>query len=84
MALGTKTALSKMAMGIRTEAGDGAAAAIGAVIERTPKAAGLLEKQAVTDFFGNGGTVPAKGPANFFKGSRVIKQGFDGKTFFKR
>ena len=84
MALGTKATLSKMAIRIGTEAGDGAAAAIGAVIERTSKAAGLLEKQMVTNFFRNGGTVPAKGSANFFKGSRVIKQGFDSKTFFKR
>jgi len=73
MAPGTKAALSKMAMGIGTKAGDGAAAAIGAVVERSAKAAGLLEKQVITDFFGDGGTVPAKGSANFFKGSRVIK-----------
>lgn len=84
MALGTKAALSKTAMGIGTEAGDGAAEAIGAVIEGAAKAAGFLEKQVVTDFFGNGGTVPPKGSGNLFKGSRVIKQGFDGKTFFKR
>lgn len=84
MALGTKAALPKMAIRIGTEAGDGAAAAAGAVIERPSKAAGLLEKQVVTDFFRNSGTVPAKGSANFFKGSRVVKQGFDGKTFFKR
>lgn len=83
MALGTKAALSKTAIGIGTEAGDVAAAAIGAVIERAAKAAGLLEKQVVTDFFRNGGTVPAKGSANFFKRSRVIKEGFDRKTFFK-
>lgn len=84
MALGTKAALFKTTIGIGTEAGDGTAAAIGAVIERTTKAAGFLEKQVITDFFGNSGTVPAKGSANFLKGSRMIKQGFDGKTFFKR
>ena len=52
MAPGTKAALSKTAMGIGTEAGDGAAEAIGAVIEGAAKAAGFLEKQVVTDFFG--------------------------------
>ena len=83
MALGTKAALCKTAKRIGTETGDGAAAAIGAVIERTAKTTSLLEKQVVTDFFGNGGTVPSKCSANFFKGSRVIKQGFDSKTFFK-
>lgn len=83
MAPGTKAALFKTAVRIGTEAGDGAAAAVGAVIERASKAAGLLEKQVVTDFLGNGGTVPAKDSANFFKGSRIIKQGFDSKTFFK-
>ena len=83
MALGTKAALPKTAIGIGTEAGDGAAAAVGAVIERAAKAAGLLEKQVAADFFGNGGTVPAKGSGNFLKGSRVVKQGFDSKTFFK-
>lgn len=84
MALGTKAALSKTAVGIGAEAGDGTAVAVGTVIERASKAAGLLEKQVVADFLGNGGTIPAKGPANFFKGSRIIKQVFDGKTFFKR
>ncbi len=84
MALGTKAALSKTAVGIGAEAGDGTAVAVGTVIERASKAAGLLEKQVVADFLGNGGTIPAKGPANFFKGSRIIKQGFDSKTFFKR
>lgn len=83
MAPGTKTALCKTANGIGTEAGDGAAAAIGAVIERAAKAAGLLEKQVITDFFGNSGTVPSKCSANFLKGSRVIKEGFNSKTFFK-
>lgn len=84
MAPGAKAALFKTAVGIGTESGDGTAGAIGAVIEGASKAAGLLEKQVVTDFFGNGGTVALKGSGNFFKGSRVIKQGFDGKTFFKR
>ena len=59
MALGTKAALSKTAMGIGTETGDGAAAAIGAVIERASKAAGLLEEHMVADFLGNGGTIPS-------------------------
>ena len=83
MALGTKAALCKTAIGIGTEAGDRTVTAIGAVIERASKAAGLLEKQVVTDFFGNGGTVAAEGSADFFKGSRVIQEGFDCKTFFK-
>ena len=83
MTFGTKTALFKTANRIGTETGDGAAAAIGAVIEGSTKAAGLLEKQVITDFFRNSGTVPAKGSANFFKGSRVIKEGFDSKSFFK-
>lgn len=83
MALGTKAALFKTAGGVRAKTGDRTVTAVGAVIERASKTAGLLEKQVVTDFFGNGGTVPAKGSANFFKGSRIIKQGFDSKTFFK-
>ena len=83
MALGTKAALSKMAIRMGTEAGDGTAAAIGAVIERASKATGLLKKHMSADLFGNGGAVPAEGSANFFKGSRVIKQGFNSKTFFK-
>lgn len=81
MALGTKAALSKTAIGIGTEAGDGAAAAVGAVIERAAKAAGLLEKQVVADFFGNGSTVPSQGPAYFLKGSRAIKHEFDSGAF---
>ena len=84
MAFGTKAALFKPAGGVRTKARDGTVTAVGTVIERAAKAAGLLEKQVVTDFFGNGGTIPAKGSANFLKGSRVIKEGFDSKTFFKR
>ena len=78
MALGTKAALSKMAIRMGTEAGDGTA-----VIERASKATGLLKKHMSADLFGNGGAVPAEGSANFFKGSRVIKQGFNSKTFFK-
>lgn len=84
MAFGAKAALFKTAVRIGAEAGDGAAATIGAVIEGAAKGAGLLEKHMSADLFGNGGTVPSKGSANFFKGCRVVKEGFDGKTFFKR
>lgn len=81
MAPGTKAALFETAVRIGTEAGDEAGAAVGAVIERTSKAASLLEKQVVTDFFGNGGTVPSKGTADFLKGSRIVKHEFDSNAF---
>lgn len=81
MAPGTKAALFEMAVRIGAETGDGAAAAIGAVIERTSKAAGLLEKHMITDFLGNGGTIPPKGTADFLKGSRIIKHEFDRNAF---
>ena len=83
MALGTKAALFKTTGGVRTKAGDRTVTPVGAVIERASKAAGLLEKHMVADFLGNGGTVAAEGSADFFKGSRVIQEGFDSKTFFK-
>lgn len=51
----------------------GTAATIGAVIERTAKAAGLLEKHMVTDLFGSGGAVPSRSPADLLKRSRIIK-----------
>lgn len=81
MTPGTQAAFFEMAVRIGTETGDGAAAAVGAVIERTPKAAGLLEKQVVADFLGKGGTVPSKGTADFLKGSRIIKHEFDSNAF---
>lgn len=81
MALGTKTAFSKTAIRIGTEAGDGTVTSISAVIEGTSKAAGLLGKHMAADFFGNGGTVPSQGSAYFLKGSRVIKHEFDGNAF---
>lgn len=83
MAPGTKAALSKAAAGIGAEAGDRAVTPVGTVIERTAKAAGLLEEHMVADFLGNGGAVPSQSPADFLKGSRVIKHGSDSKTFFK-
>ena len=73
-----------MAIGIGTEAGDRTAASVGTVIERASETAGLLEKQVVADFFGNGGTIPSESPADLLKGSRVIKRGVDRKMFFKR
>lgn len=81
MALGTKAALCKTAIGIGTEAGDRTVTAIGAVIERASKAAGFLENQMVAYFFRNGGTIPSESPANPLKGSRMIEHGFDSNTF---
>lgn len=83
MASGTKAALFKTATGIGAEPGDGAVTPVGTVIERTAKAAGLLEKHMTADFLGNGGAVPSQSPADLLKGSRVVKQGFDSNTFFK-
>ena len=81
MTLGTKAALFKAAGRVRTEAGDGTVTPVGAVIEGTPKTAGFPEKHMVTDFLGNGSTIPSQSPADFLKGSRMVKQGFDGNPF---
>lgn len=84
MALGTKIALFETTGGDRTKAGERTVTPVGAVIERASKAAGLLEKYMVADFFGNSGTIPFQSPTDLLKGNRVIKQGFNSKTFFKR
>lgn len=81
MAFGTKASLFKPAGFVRTEAGDETTASSGTVIERASKAAGLLEKHMAPYFFGNGGTIPFQSSANGFKGSRLVKHGFDGATF---
>lgn len=80
MAHGTKAALSKTAIGIRTEAGGRTVTSVATVIERAVKAAGLLEKYMAADFPGNGGTIPPQSPVDLFKGSRIIKHEFDSNA----
>ena len=81
MAFGTKAALFKPAGWVGTEGGYRTVAPVGTVIERSAKATGFLEKQMVAYFFRNGGTIPSQSSANCFKGSRMIKHGFDRNTF---
>ncbi len=51
MAFGTEAAFFKEAGGVRAEGRDGAAAAVGAIVEGPAEAAGFLEEQMGTNLF---------------------------------
>lgn len=59
MTFGAKGAFFKMAGRIGAESGNRAMEAIGTVIERMSKAAGLFKDKMTADFLGNSGAVPA-------------------------
>ncbi len=59
MAFRAEGTFFEMAGRVGAEPGNGTVETIGAVIERTAEAAGLLENEMATDLFGNGSAVPS-------------------------
>lgn len=82
MAFGAEAAFFKVTGSVRAKSRDGAAAAVGAIIEGMPKAACFLEDDMVADLLGNGSAVTIQASADLFKGSRIIEHGLDRITFF--
>lgn len=73
----TRLAILDGTGGLGAQTGQGTSFAMQAIVEGPAETAGLFEPEMAANFFGDGGAVLAKVPANGFKGAGPVQGLFD-------